>query len=498
MTRSLLFKLVLAFLIVSMTSAALVVIYVRWATFKEFDQLVLDRTLNDFMDQVTPYYLSNGSWDGVFQYMRSSRMLMLEQANSPPAEQLRPGGPQPDGSAGGQMPPQQGPQPGDQNFPPPFPPPGNLDQQPFRQIIYALVDQDGVVVIPAGPYRLGDTVVDDIMGEGTELEINGQVVGVVLTAGTPPPLDPREERFLERSNRALFYGALGGALIALLLGVIMARTLARPLGEMTAASRAIANGEFQQQVPVRSRDELGELAAAFNKMSTDLAHANELRRQMTADIAHDLRTPLTVISGYIESMREGVLKPSPERYEAIFNEVKQLQRLVEDLRTLSLVDAGELPVHYQLVQPQTLLTDVLTSFQHQAEQEEIELAVHADPDLPEIRVDPNRMLQVFGNLLSNALRYTPPGGKIALQAQRQGNKIRLIVQDNGMGILPEALPHIFDRFYRVDEARRQDDGETGLGLAIAKSIIEVHGGGIRAESEIGKGTRFIITLPSAA
>jgi signal transduction histidine kinase len=257
----------------------------------------------------------------------------------------------------------------------------------------------------------------------------------------------------------------------------------------------MATGELEQQVVVRSRDELGELAAAFNQMSADLARASELRRQMTADIAHDLRTPLTVITGYLESLRDGVLQPSPARFDTIYNEAQQLQRLVEDLRTLSLADAGELPLNRQLVSPQELLEGLVAAYKHQAERQSIALHWQAEPGLPAINVDADRMMQVLSNLVSNALRYTPAGGQIALTAAQRGAGVQLTVQDNGAGIAREALPHIFERFYRGDPARQQHDGESGLGLAIARSIVEAQGGTIAVQSALGAGTTFTIMLP---
>jgi signal transduction histidine kinase len=258
----------------------------------------------------------------------------------------------------------------------------------------------------------------------------------------------------------------------------------------------MATGELKQQVSVHSQDELGELAAAFNQMSADLARANHLRRQMTADIAHDLRTPLTVMTGYLESLRDGVLKPSTARFEVMYNEAQHLQRLVEDLRTLSLTDAGELLLHRQPVAPQALLERGAAAFRHRAERQNVTLQVNTDQGLPEINVDPERMAQVLGNLISNALRYTPEGGQIILSARQQADALVLAVQDSGAGIKPEALAHVFERFYRGDASRQQQDGESGLGLAIARSLVETHGGWITAQSDgIGCGSTFAVYLP---
>jgi signal transduction histidine kinase len=260
----------------------------------------------------------------------------------------------------------------------------------------------------------------------------------------------------------------------------------------------MAQGELEQQVPVRSQDELGELAAAFNQMSADLSRANELRRQMTADIAHDLRTPLSVITGYTEALRDGVLPPMPETFQTLHQEAEHLSLLVEDLRTLSLADAGELTLTRQLLHPHELLERMAAAYLPKAQELEVTLQVTAEANVPPVNVDPERMVQVLGNLVGNALRYTPAGGQISLAATQQGNNVLLTVQDNGVGIAPDELPRVFDRFYRGDVARQTYEGESGLGLAIAKSIVELHGGTITVESTPGEGTTFTIALPAGS
>jgi signal transduction histidine kinase len=333
------------------------------------------------------------------------------------------------------------------------------------------------------------------MEEGIPIQIGGRVVGVVVATGLPPDRDVRQQRYQASINRAMLVAALGGVAVALLLAALLARTLTRPLRELTTATRSLAQGTLDHQVPVRSRDELGELADSFNQMSADLARANELRRQMIADIAHDLRTPLTVIVGYLESLRDGVLPATPARFETMYNEALQLQRLIDDLRTLSLADAGELSLNVQSVAPAELIEQTVEAFDHQAESKGIALQVQVEADLPAVQVDVERMAQVLGNLVSNALRHTPEGGTITLSARRQGEALLLAVQDTGAGIDPKGLPHLFERFYRGDKTRQQQGGESGLGLAIAKSLVEAHGGTIAAASEgLGQGSAFTVTL----
>jgi signal transduction histidine kinase len=230
-------------------------------------------------------------------------------------------------------------------------------------------------------------------------------------------------------------------------------------------------------------------------MSQEVARVNQLRRQMTADIAHDLRTPLTVISGYIESMQDGVFKPTPQRLSLIYSEIERLQNLVGDLRMLSLADAGELSLNPQRIPPKTLLDRAATLFQHKAEQQNVVIYVNASDDLPEIYVDEARMMQILGNLISNALRYTPSQGVVTLSAELSRRTVEICVQDTGEGIAAEELPNIFDRFHRTDSSRHSESGESGLGLAIVKALVELHGGSTSAESTPGKGTTIHLLFP---
>jgi signal transduction histidine kinase len=213
---------------------------------------------------------------------------------------------------------------------------------------------------------------------------------------------------------------------------------------------------------------------------------------MTADIAHDLRNPLTVLSGYLESLHDGKLQPTPERFATMQAEVAHLQHLVEDLRTLSLADSGELKLFLEPTPVADLLNHVAESYRHQAGQNQIELYVEIESDLPNVEIDPARMEQVLGNLLSNALRYTPEGGKVCLSARQADGRLLVSVIDSGRGIPSDILPYIFERSYRGDSSR--SGNESGLGLAIAKSIVEMHGGKIEVESTAGFGSRFKISL----
>jgi signal transduction histidine kinase len=360
-----------------------------------------------------------------------------------------------------------------------------------------LADQTGRVVVPNRDHHLGDVLSAAQLQRGEPVTVDGQVVGTVLTPDFAPELDPREREYLVRTTGALLIAALSASVFALLVGVLLARSLTRPVREMTAAVRLLEQGQLEQQVPVRSRDELGELAAAFNDMTASLNRANQLRRQMTADIAHDLRSPLAVIAGYLESLRDGVLKPTPERFEVLYTEAQHLQRLVDDLRTLSLADAGELAITRLQTSPGELLVRLSAAYQGQAEARGVELVADIPPGLPAVDVDPERIVQVLGNLVSNALLHTGSGGTITLSARREDSQVALAVRDTGEGMTSEVLARVFERLYRGDEAR-QRDGASGLGLAIAKALVELHGGQISAHSAgPGRGSEFVVRLPPA-
>ena len=334
----------------------------------------------------------------------------------------------------------------------------------------------------------------------TPLQVDGQTVGYLLLRPTTAQTQVSEARqsFLDAMRSTLVLGGIGATVASLILGIAIARSLTRPLKELTTATREIAQGELATQVPVRSADEIGELSASFNKMAADLDEAQRLRRQMTADIAHDLRTPLSVILGHAEGLIDGVLPADEEMFSIIHDEAIRLNRLVDDLRTLSLADAGELPLVQRPVAPEELVERAVTIHSVQAQEKAVALQTHVTPNLPEVNVDSDRMAQVLDNLVGNALRYTPTGGAVNVSAARVNGSVQIQVQDSGQGIPAADLPHIFERFYRADKSRQRDGSGSGLGLAISKSIVEQHGGRISAASQPNHGTTFTIKLPIAS
>jgi signal transduction histidine kinase len=348
--------------------------------------------------------------------------------------------------------------------------------------------------VPGLRYVFGETVSADLLEKGTQLQVENETVGILLFDSAPDK-NPMEDEFIHRINDSIFLSGVGTVILALILGAILSRTITRPIRELTSATHKMAEGSFGQQVPVRSRDEIGELASSFNKMNNDLARSFNLRKQMTADIAHELRTPLSLIIGHAEAVHDGVLPPSAENFEIIREEAERLEQLVNDLRTLSLADAGELSADFQPVDVNKLLGDIQTHYLTPFNQKRIALNLQPASVILTANLDPIRFSQVVTNILENALRYTPENGRVDISAKQDNDQIEIIIQDSGQGVTPEEAAHLFDRFYRADEARNRNDGGSGLGLAIAKSIIEMHKGKIWAESEIGQGLKVSIVLP---
>ncbi len=294
--------------------------------------------------------------------------------------------------------------------------------------------------------------------------------------------------------------ALALPLLALGIASRAFRGIAAPLADVMAAADAVAEGDLTVRVPENGRrNQFGQLAHSFNRMTAELERADQRRRNMTADIAHELRTPLHIIRGNLEGILDGVYDPTPDHVEATLEETRTLSRLVDDLHTLSQAEAGQLPLHLEAVDVTELLADVYTSFSGQAEVKDIALIVDFDGKPADLTVtgDAVRLNQVLTNLVSNALRHTPSGGQIQLAAARQNENVCISVRDNGAGIPAADLPYIFDRFWRGDLARTHVDGaHTGLGLAIARQLVEAHQGSINVTSEPGEGACFTILLPA--
>lgn len=445
--RSITFRFILAFAAVSLISTLLVVAFTRWRSREEFRTFLIDQNRPGIVVAFSDYYRLHGSWQGIT--------------------------------------------PSDV-FPHPTSAPGMpLDVAPFT-----LVDGSTHRVVLAGEgYEVGRVLPPAAIQNGIPIQSDNKTIGVLMVNRPGYRIGAPGSAFLARINLQTLLGGLVAIALALVLAVVLARTLTNPIRELTAATRVVSEGDFGHQVPVRSNDELGQLALSFNRMSADLVRSVNLRRQMTADVAHELRTPISVILGHAEAVHDGVLPASNETFEIVREEALRLERLVDDLRTLSMADAGELKLDLVLCEPGKLLSDAQRTFAHKAGQKQVALDVEAAENLPEVQADPQRMQEIFANIVDNAIRYTPPDGRIVLSAQRLADAVEFRIHDTGPGIGRDELQSVFERFHRAETSRTRDEGGSGLGLAIAKSMVEKHGGTIWAESPAGGGLTVVIRLP---
>ena len=306
---------------------------------------------------------------------------------------------------------------------------------------------------------------------------------------------------VDRVNGAIVVGGLIALAAALAIGFITFRIITRPIDQLTLAAQSLAHGDLTTRVTVDDHptrlgsDELSELGSAFNTMADNLQQAEQLRRDMTADIAHELRTPLSVIRANLEAMIDGVYPADADHIHTTLDQANLLSRLIEDLRTLALAEAGQLQLVTRPADVTKLISSTLASFETQAKTQHLTLTANIEAGLPVIELDPDRIKQALAILIANALRYTPANGSISVNARRESDHLLIEVSDTGSGIAPDDLPHVFERFYRADKSRSRAGGGSGLGLAIAKSIIEAHTGTIEARSEAGQGTIMRIELP---
>lgn len=449
MTRSLRGRMLLAFVVVSLAGTFLALLLSGRRTASEFGHFLADQNQESIALWLEEYYGDTGGWTGVAQ-------VFPERIGIP-----------------------------------------MMHGMTIRGLPFALADPQGRVIVGGAGYAPGLELSSEEWTAWQPLVVDGRVVGSFTVRPVPVMgMGQAGESFLERTNQGLLLGAVGGTAAAFLFAAVLAGSLTGPLRELTLAARAIARGDLGSKVRVRSQDEVGELAASFNHMSEELARTRDLRRQLSADLAHELRTPLSIILGHAEAVQDGVLPPNRETLGLIHDEAARLSRMVEDLRLLSLAEAGELRLQRAPTAPRAMLERAAAAQAPRARQKEIDLGWEAEGGLAEVNVDADRLAQVLDNLLDNALRHTPQGGRIHLRAAAGLTGPRFSVADSGPGIADEDLPRVFERFYRTDPARSREQGGSGLGLAIAKSIVEAHGGRIWAESPLGSGALFIFELPA--
>jgi len=360
---------------------------------------------------------------------------------------------------------------------------------------FLLVSPEGQVVLAQDPSLVGQVLPPAEVARGTPIELpDGSQWTIVPVEESPPP--PLHEAFLQTVNRSLWIATGVVAVVALILALLLIRHLTGPLRNLAAAAHRIAAGDLTARVEETGEDELGKLAQSFNAMAESLEEAERSKRQMIADVAHELRTPITVLRAAVEGFEDGVLEPTPENLSALKDKVHLTARLIEDLQQLALADMGRLSLRQEPFPLEPVIADIAAMIGPQLEDGGIQLALDLPPDLPPAAGDRQRIQQVLLNLMANALHHTPAGGEILVTARADGSEIEVSVCDTGPGINPEDAAHLFARFYRGREERAAGTG-TGLGLSVAKAIVEAHGGRIWAENRPTGGACFHFTLPRA-
>jgi len=364
-----------------------------------------------------------------------------------------------------------------------------------------LASAEGSILVAEDEQRIGSALTDLERAVSAPIQVAGETVGYLhlpvygISFGTLRPL--RITQF--RTSLQRFLGLEVLILVAgLVLGAVLSRQLSHPLIRLTDATRAIANGDLTVRVPEKYTGEFGTLAVSFNAMAEALEGADDLRRNMTADVAHELRTPLSVIRGKLEGVLDGIYPPTEAHLTPILEEVEVLTQLVEDLRVIALAEAGQLPIENRAFDITDLLRDAEVNFTPQANDRSITIKVDVPSELPIVYADWRRVSQILGNLMTNALRHTPEGGSIVLSALKHDDVVQITVKDTGTGIGADEIPYVFERFWRGEKSRNRQTGGSGLGLAIVKQLVELQNGSIHVESASGAGTVITFTLPAVS
>ena len=464
MRGSLFVKLLVAFALVVMVGTVLMTFLANRAASGGLT-LFVDQSSQQKAQYVAPlfawYYRMTGSWDGIGEFLEQPVPIpdnVRRRAGLAPDEQVRWFG-------------------------------SWLVNERFL-----VIGRDQNVVFDSQMDTEGEAASPELLASGLSLGRGEQRIGWLLFA--QPAGNTLEGQFFDRVNSWLLWSGLGTGAIALVLAFFLARQIAAPVRRLTQAANNMSAGDLSQRVDVSNQDELGELAGAFNQMAERLELTEQQRRLMVADIAHELRNPLTVMQGKLEGLMDGVLPLDQEQVGTVYHQTLLLSRLVDDLRLLSLAQAGQLPLEKGEIDMGSLVSRVADDFRSLADDRGVSIDTKLNGGGLEATVDSQRMGQVLSNLLSNAVRHTGEDTAVTIDVLRVDGVVQVAVADQGPGIGPEDLPHVFERFYRVDRSRSRGEGGSGLGLAIAKEVVEAHGGSIWAESSRGEGAVFTFRVPA--
>lgn len=459
MKKSLKTRLILTYAAVALVTVLVALLFVRFRSGQSLRNLVIDQQVEEMSVLVEDYYTTNQSLEGFVYYYLST--IFRSGGDSPFFQQPR-----------------------------------DSDPEDVRGI-RGLVDNNGKTILPTQNLPVGVVVPERWLDGAREVEVGGVAVAWILIDEKSLELSRSEQMFMGQVNLAIAIAAGAGILTAVITGVLLAAGILKPIRKLTEASEQMAQGALGQQVDVTSKDEIGRLGESFNRMSTDIARADAERKRLTADITHDLSTPLQIISGYIEMYENGDVSLNPKQLGIIKTELENLRRLVGDLTVLTQAEGGGVEILLSPVAPNQLLEQITQSYLPIASQQGIDLRLDLDQTPVMVSADEGRMLQVLKNLMENALRHTPAGGTVTL-ASKVGEQVELSVTDTGDGIAAEDLPLIFERFYQADKARTGSKGKMGLGLAICKALVELQGASIKAVSAgVGQGTKLTVTIQKA-
>ncbi len=502
MKSSLRTRLILSFVVIIMVTMGSFALIGRVTIRQWFNNMVL-ASGKDYAQRMSfvfgQYYLENESWEGVENLLLRFRDFSGEKFfnDNPPPEPLAETEPEEDNTSDNSQSGESQPvRPGGEE--PVYRVPvwiSNPAIMPPRDERLLLLDTNGNVIFDNDP-EAGD--VQELLkhaAAGTKIVINGKHVGTVVAASSAGILNTFQEAYLKNVNLLILVGGALAILGAIGWGTWMSVRIVRPVKALSQASLKLAGGDYSQRIDILSNDELGEMTKAFNQMADDLEKQEMLRRRSLADVAHELRTPLSVLQIDLESIEDGIIEADAEAIQHLQLEVTTLRNLVEDLRILSLADAGELKLEFIPVEVNGIIQVNIKRIERSASEKGVNVVLDLAENELFVMGDEQRLSQVLLNLLSNALHFTPKGGVIEAGSKQAGQNVQIWVRDTGEGISPEDLQHIFERLYRSDRARARGNGGSGLGLSIARSLVETHGGKIWAESEPGKGSQFIIELP---
>ncbi|MDC3418689.1 sensor histidine kinase [Aquibacillus salsiterrae] len=369
---------------------------------------------------------------------------------------------------------------------------GNMMGHMGGTLEITILDTSGEIVV--------DTTTKSMEDKYSSVEepliIQGETIGTFIAYLVKSDSVSRlEQQFVQSVNITILLGFLVAVLLSLIIGFFLSKRITKPLTQLVSGIEQVSKGKTNFRVTINSKDEFRKLGDAFNKMTETLERTEHIRKSLVADVAHELRTPLAIIRAKLESIQAGALEATEEVILSVSDEVYRLSRLVNDLQQLSLAESKTLPLHKEQTEINSFLESVLSQFQWFADEKNIKLYFMKNSTNVFLNIDRDRMTQVIVNLIGNSLRYTPKHGIVTVTVKQEDETVVLCFQDTGPGIDEEKLPFIFERFYRVDESRKRDESGAGLGLSIAKSFVEIHGGDIKVKSSKGEGTTFEVILP---